>query len=232
MTHISCRAAFFDLDGTLFHSLAAYRSAFNHVLEQFGLQPVERATFVRFFRHMENGGRFAEILGKLTPGGGEEGFLRRFLEAYREVFPGMDRAYTVMDEAAPAVLRCVSASVPVAVITARRDPIPTRALLERHHLALFIALVVHPREAVAVKPAPDQLIEAARQLNVTPDACVMVGDSPRDIRAGRAAGARTIGVTPPGGAWRRDDLRQESPDLVVDSLAEVPQALGLGPVGR
>jgi N-acetyl-D-muramate 6-phosphate phosphatase len=42
------------------------------------------------------------------------------------------------------------------------------------------------------KPHPEPLLEAARQLGVTPRHCVYVGDDERDMRAGRAAGMRTV----------------------------------------
>lgn len=42
------------------------------------------------------------------------------------------------------------------------------------------------------KPHPAPLLEAARQLNVSPEKCVYVGDDERDIVAGRAAGMSTV----------------------------------------
>ena len=42
------------------------------------------------------------------------------------------------------------------------------------------------------KPHPAPLLEAARQLNVSPQRCIYVGDDARDILAGRAAGMPTV----------------------------------------
>jgi phosphoglycolate phosphatase len=42
------------------------------------------------------------------------------------------------------------------------------------------------------KPHPEPLFEAARQLGVSPDRCMYVGDDERDMMAGRAAGMRTV----------------------------------------
>ena len=42
------------------------------------------------------------------------------------------------------------------------------------------------------KPHPAPLLEAARQLKLTPTRCVYVGDDERDIVAGRAAGMATV----------------------------------------
>ncbi|QBF31169.1 HAD family hydrolase [Thalassococcus sp. S3] len=44
------------------------------------------------------------------------------------------------------------------------------------------------------KPAPDPLLAFCRAVGVTPEAGVMVGDSPHDLIAGRAAGMRTAAV--------------------------------------
>lgn len=44
------------------------------------------------------------------------------------------------------------------------------------------------------KPAPGQLLAFAAQTGLAPQACVMVGDSLHDLRAGAAAGMRCIGV--------------------------------------
>ncbi len=46
------------------------------------------------------------------------------------------------------------------------------------------------------KPAPDLFLHAARQLNLTPDECVVVEDATAGIEAARAGGFRTIGLGP------------------------------------
>jgi HAD superfamily hydrolase (TIGR01509 family) len=44
------------------------------------------------------------------------------------------------------------------------------------------------------KPAPDVYLETARRLNITPEVCVCVEDSPNGILAGKAAGMKVIAV--------------------------------------
>jgi N-acetyl-D-muramate 6-phosphate phosphatase len=51
----------------------------------------------------------------------------------------------------------------------------------------------------------------------------MVGDTPIDIRAGRAAGAQTIGVL--CGFGEREELLRAGADLILDSTADLPTVL-------
>ena len=46
------------------------------------------------------------------------------------------------------------------------------------------------------KPAPDLFLHAARQLNLTPDECVVVEDAAAGIEAARAGGFHTVGLGP------------------------------------
>ena len=69
------------------------------------------------------------------------------------------------------------------------------------------------------KPHPDPLLLAADRLGVEPTECVYVGDAVVDLRAGRAAGMSTIGVT--WGAGLRSDLVGTRPTAVVDDIAEL-----------
>jgi hypothetical protein len=54
------------------------------------------------------------------------------------------------------------------------------------------------------KPGPGMCLAFAAHLGCAPGAVVMVGDSLHDLKAGRAAGMRTVGVLT--GLARRDDL--------------------------
>ncbi|HRU05852.1 MAG TPA: HAD family hydrolase [Candidatus Brocadiia bacterium] len=63
------------------------------------------------------------------------------------------------------------------------------------------------------KPAPGMLLRAAEELGVDLGASVMIGDSERDVEAGRAVGAATVRVChgrPPA---------QTAADFVADDLA-------------
>ena len=64
------------------------------------------------------------------------------------------------------------------------------------------------------KPDPAILLEAIEVLGVNPQECLMVGDSPADIEAGRRAGMHTCAV-----AWGYGDpaeLQSLEPDLWIE----------------
>lgn len=73
------------------------------------------------------------------------------------------------------------------------------------------------------KPAPDPVLQAARELGVAPQACAVVGDTENDVRAGREAGAVTIGVT--WGYGSRTRLEEAGVGYLVETPAALPPLL-------
>ena len=79
---------------------------------------------------------------------------------------------------------------------------------------------------VCGKPAPAYFEAALSVLGVGADAAAMVGDDVlNDVDGARAAGL--TGILVRTGKFRPEDLDRGSPDLVVDSLADVPAVFGL-----
>ncbi|GAA2674015.1 HAD-IA family hydrolase [Actinoplanes palleronii] len=74
-------------------------------------------------------------------------------------------------------------------------------------------LLVTVEDVAAGKPAPDGYLQAAAALGVAPADCLVVEDAEVGVRAGRAAGALTVG------------LRGLPADLTVDDLAELARML-------
>lgn len=65
------------------------------------------------------------------------------------------------------------------------------------------------------KPAPDLFLHAAHEMNVHPDACVVVEDSPFGLQAARSAGMRALGFT---GGSHRDHHRDRQ--MLLDAGAD------------
>jgi phosphoglycolate phosphatase-like HAD superfamily hydrolase len=83
--------------------------------------------------------------------------------------------------------------------------------------------VVGMSRGLSPKPSPDILLRASELLAVDPRRGVMVGDTPLDIAAGKAAGMATVGVT--WGFSTRDALVDALPDHLVDDPAALSLAL-------
>ena len=73
------------------------------------------------------------------------------------------------------------------------------------------------------KPAPDLFLHAARCMGVTPEACVVVEDSPAGVAAGVAAGMRVLGFAAHTPAER---LREAGAHQVFSAMDELPALLG------
>jgi HAD superfamily hydrolase (TIGR01509 family) len=89
-------------------------------------------------------------------------------------------------------------------------------------LAELFDTIVTAEDVANPKPAPDAYLAAARELGADPAACVVLEDSPTGLRAGRAAGALTIGIPSLPGVTLEADV-------VAPSLEDpaVWRALGL-----
>ncbi len=89
------------------------------------------------------------------------------------------------------------------------------------------ALVARYKEDCACrKPKPGLLLRAAREMRVEMEGSFFVGDALADVKAGRAAGCRTIllgHVT--SFLAKMIEAEGAEPDYVVHSLREVPELL-------
>ena len=61
--------------------------------------------------------------------------------------------------------------------------------LDLHGIAHFFSFCVCMGETKS-KPAPDGVLLACKALNMDPKDCIMLGDTPDDVRAGKSAGTR------------------------------------------
>ena len=64
----------------------------------------------------------------------------------------------------------------------------------RHFFGNLVEVAIGERENIRKKPAPDTVEEALRQLNVTKDNAVYIGDSDVDIATARNCGMECISV--------------------------------------
>jgi phosphoglycolate phosphatase-like HAD superfamily hydrolase len=94
--------------------------------------------------------------------------------------------------------------------------------LEQFDLVKYFDTVITGLSATHTKPYPDPVLLAAKNMNVPPENCLMIGDTTVDIRAGRAAGAQTVGVL--CGFGEEPELRKMGADEII---SDTPKLLDL-----
>lgn len=207
------RALVFDLDGTLIDSRGDIAAAANHALAATGRRTLPEATIARFV------GDGARTLCARAAGLGEsdaelDDVLATFL-AYYDEHP-VDRTKW-MPHAREALAEL--SRYPLALCT-NKPRATTELVLGSLGVRSLFAIILAGGDLPEKKPAPGPILAIAKQLGVMPEALVVIGDGPQDVEAGRRAGARTIGVR--GGMLPIERLLAARPDVLVDSLQEVP----------
>jgi 2-phosphoglycolate phosphatase len=204
------RAVLFDVDGTLLDTRDAWVAAFDA-----GLAAIQKTSISGFEAAEWIGTPIETIYAERCGLRGDE--LARAVRAFQRVeaesvHEGM-RAYPRIREALADLQ-----GWRLAIVTNKRHDTAVEAL-RMTGLLPFFALVVGGDSVPHKKPAPDSILRAAATLGVPPEACAVVGDTEADVQAGKAAGARSIGVT--WGYGTRARLEAAG----VDYLIETPDAL-------
>lgn len=206
----------FDLDGTLVDGREDISRAVNHgILEVGG----ESRPISEIIPHI--GRPLNQIFQDLLPAQ-LRGLADRAAEIYREYF--FDHCADT-STLYPGVAQCLEAlrCVPRAVATTKRTFMAAevlRAMGIAHHFAL-----VQGSEDIPQKPDPAVLTRVLAKLGKPACRSWIVGDTVFDIQAGKAAGMRTCAVT--YGIGLAGDLSREAPDLLLDSLEDLPAAIGV-----
>jgi HAD superfamily hydrolase (TIGR01549 family) len=115
---------------------------------------------------------------------------------------------------------------PLSVVSAR-DEASTREFLRQAGIESYFICVAGALTVKHTKPYPDPIFWAAQKMGVKPDNCLMIGDTSVDIRAGKAAGAQTVGVL--CGFGEEKELRRLGSDLILESTPLLAKELFLSP---
>ena len=216
------RALCFDVDGTLSDTDDLYAQRVLRFLPRFLFRDPQRFAR-RFVMWIETPGN--ALLGIPDRLGLDDELValsnwlnrrrRRPLNSFLLV-PGVD-----------ALLARLHGRFPMAVVSAR-DERGTLAFLDHFNLTRYFEVVVTALTAAHTKPYPDPIYFATQKMGVTPESCLMIGDTTVDIRAGKSAGAQTVGVL--CGFGEEAELKRRGADLIVKSTPEVGDLLlGVNP---
>lgn len=85
------------------------------------------------------------------------------------------------------------------------------------------AIIISGDTLAKKKPDPMPLLHSAEHFGINPKDCLMLGDSVSDVKASRAAGFEIICMS--YGYNHGNDIADENPDLVIDSMGELRDCL-------
>lgn len=121
-----------------------------------------------------------------------------------------------------AMLAQLKGKYPMAVVSAR-DANGTMRFLQQFDLVQYFDVVVTGQSAEHTKPYPDPILFAAQKMNVKPEECLMIGDTTVDMRAGKSAGAQTVGVL--CGFGEEPELLKMGAGLILKNTSELADVL-------
>lgn len=209
------RLLIFDLDGTLIDSRLDLVHSVNATLDHLGRPQLPHETIESYVGN----GVAALVHRALGPGASEEEARTAqefFLPYYRSHMLDHTVLYPGVREALDSLR-----GVTMAVLT--NKPVRfSEEILVGLDAARYFRFIYGGNSFTCKKPDPIGVQTLLRDIGVSSSQAMMVGDSAVDIRTARNASIWSCGVTYGLGL---ESLRTEQPDLLLDSLAELPPHL-------
>jgi phosphoglycolate phosphatase len=205
----------FDLDGTLIDSKLDLALAVNAMLK-FAGRPA--STHEEIYSLVGNGAPtlVRRALGEAATDAEVDASLSYFLSYYREHMLDNTVLY-------PGVLECLASVEEYSLAVLTNKPVRfSVAIIEGLGIARYFRYVYGGNSFEKKKPDPIGVNTLLRDFGAGPKQAMVIGDSEVDVQTARNAGTWACGVTYGLGS---DRLPQCAPDLLLDSLMELPGVL-------
>lgn len=201
----------FDCDGTLVNSLEQALDSFNYALDCIGEEPRSLEQIKRYF-----GAAADRILTRIL---GDEAKGLKAFEYYKEHQTQLAPQISLHDGVRELLETLISHEVPMAIVTGRHAE-DLEIVLGPHKISHYFVTLIADSQLPRSKPAPDGILLAASRMGLAPEKTLYVGDSPTDIQAAHAAGAKAVAAL-----WDRlahhDQMAQENPDYLAPRAQDV-----------
>jgi phosphoglycolate phosphatase len=218
MTRVKLSSVTFDLDGTLLDTAKDLAVACQRTLKTMG-KPLRDEAEIRIFVGRGMQALIERCLTWDTPV--SEGELEDGMRLFRLYYAEENgRSATLYPGVWEGLSAFSSAGLPLAVVTNKRLAY-TLPRLEKTGLSKFFQVVVGGDSTPSLKPEPEPILYACRQLGVKPEENLHIGDSGNDVMAARAAGCPAWLV--PYGYTEGISLTKDHADLLVPDLWEAWQ---------
>ena len=178
----------FDLDGTLLDTLNDLHASCNYALRTHGM-PERSLEEVRQF--VGNGVK--KLMERAIPDGLENPLFEETLQTFRQHYLLHNLDTTLPYPGIMEMLQQLKAQGKRIAVVSNKFYAATQDLC-KHFYGDTIQVAIGEREDIKKKPAPDTVLEALRQLQVTRQDAVYVGDSEVDVETARNSGIPCISV--------------------------------------
>ena len=220
-------AVMFDLDGTLIDTVPIYYEIIDIVFAELGVPAVSRETLLEAMddgdfnwgcvlpdhmkkRKNELSEKARSIIDEIAPA---------MFHKQVKLIPGTD---VIFNEIAVTGIKIgLVTSTPAQRMAVKMIPLSNAGLV---HL---LEVIVTADDVRHKKPSAEPLVQCSEKLGIPFKKCVYVGDTRVDIRAGKAASMETVGVLT--GFDTFSALKNESPDAIIKSIAQLSEVLVFRP---
>ena len=207
----------FDLDGTLLSTLNDLASSTNYALRWAGM-PERTIEEVRMF--VGNGVKL--LMERAIPEGVNNPKFEETYAKFREHYMEHNLDTTRPYDGVPELLHELKRRGKHLAIVSNKFYAATQDLA-KHFFPDTIEVAIGERENIRKKPAPNTVLEALRQLNVSKEDAVYIGDSDVDIMTAKNSGLPCISVL--WGFRDKDFLIEHGGSLFVDKPIEILSSL-------
>lgn len=197
----------FDFDGTLVDTKHDVWDALNFTRKQIGLLPFNEEEVTGVL-----GPGKTEFLELVYPDGSEdekEAFLAKFQAYYFERCLVKTRFYSGME----SVLQSLSHKT--LAVASNKPRAFIEKILKGLHADHLFSFIISPEDVNFTKPHPEMVLKAITALHAVPERTLLVGDTEKDMFAGRAAGVAVCWAD--YGYGNKDRLGETVPDFSIQT---------------
>lgn len=199
----------FDLDGTLLDTTTLIVNSFKHTFRYHYNKELDTNDIYEYF-----GKTLRVAMENFGPDKVEE-----LIKTYREYnLAHHDELTAAFTGVAEVIQQLYSEGILLAIVTSKTHATALRGL-KLFNLDKYFHTIIGVEQCLHHKPDPEPVITAINSLGLSPDDCLMIGDSPADLKSAQSANVKTAAVRWTKVPWEL--LKKQKPDYVLTTIYDL-----------
>ncbi len=207
------KAVFFDMDGTIVNSMLDLAACTNEAMARHGYEAKPPENYTKY----AGNGIYVMIQRALEPNKVSDEELKEIRDDFFEIYKEKCTVNTTAYKGVPELVSALKGrGIKVGCITNKVEKIAFKII---DYFFGGMDVVFGQVDGVPNKPDPLLTLKALKQLDISPDECLFVGDSDVDMQTAANSGTHGVGVL--WGFRDEAELRENGAEFIVKSAEEI-----------